>query len=150
MSGLRSAGRLSLLCLLLFGSCQSASSQSARERESSHLRALVNLYNYAASKLGHRPTNEAEFKNFIAANGAPMLESLHIKNADDLFISERDGEAFVVLYGPAAPGAGHDMVAYERTGVSGRRLLGYSLGAVEEVDEQRFEELVPRTNRSGT
>jgi len=128
----------------------SGSTESARQRESSHLRALVTFFNYAATKLGHRPANEAELKSFIAANGAQTLETSHISNADELFVSERDGEPFVVLYGPAPSGPARDVIAYERTGVGGHRLVAYSIGAIGEVDEQEFAGLIPAQNRKGT
>jgi len=139
----RMSGLAVLLLFLSAAGCGSASSRSARQLESSHLRALVNLYNYAASKLGHRPANEVEFKSFIAANGGPMLESLKITNADELFVSERDGKPFVVMYGEPAKGANKDLVAYEQSGIGGKRLVGYSIGAVVEADEQEFAQLVP-------
>jgi hypothetical protein len=149
MRSLYSSSLLVLLLLCQLVGCHESAAGSARQRESSHLRALVNIYNFAASKLGHRPASEAELKTFIAANGGPILEPLHLNNADELFVSERDGEAFVVNYRSPPAGAGHDVVAYERTGVDGRRQVAYSLGAIEEVDEQRFAELVPATNPAG-
>jgi hypothetical protein len=34
------------------------------------------------------------------------------------------------------------VVAYEQTGVSGRRLVGYALGYVDVVDQQAFDEIL--------
>src|SRR3954453_13123899 len=122
MSRLRSSRGCVLLLVFILVGCRASGTGAARQRESSHLRALVTIYNFAASKLGHRPANEAEFKSFITASAGPILESLHVKNADELFISERDGQPFVVIYGPAPAGAARDVIAYERMGVGGKRL----------------------------
>lgn len=49
--------------------------------------------------------------------------------------------------GSSAGGAsglgGQPVAAYESTGVGGKRFVASALGAVEEVDEQKFRELVP-------
>src|SRR6476659_3197912 len=128
--------------------CNGAADQ-ARQKEESHLRALVTVFNFAESKLGHRPANEAEFKAFIQANAKGLVESLHLGTIDELFVSERDGQPFVVLYGSAPKGEARDVIAYEQNGVSGKRLVGYSIGAIAEVDENQFAKLAPTTERSG-
>ena len=130
----------------MFSGCRTKS-DAARERESSHLRSLISVFNFATAKLGHRPANEAEFKSFISANARPMIDSLHLADVNELFVSERDGQPFVVLYGTAPNGAARDLIAYEQTGVASVRLVGYSLGAIAEVDERQFSQLVPQTPR---
>lgn len=138
-----------LLGMLMLAGCAGAKTEAARKRESSHLRSLVSVYNFAAAKLGHRPANQAEFKSFIAANARPMLDSQHVNSVDELFISERDGQPFVVLYGEPTKGAAADLVAYEQVGVAGKRLAGYSLGAIAEIDEQQLANLAPAVNKPG-
>ncbi len=115
----------------------------AKQLETSNLRSIVSLYNYAFSSTGRPPANEQEFKQFIATNGTAMMETLHIANPDEFFISERDGQPFVVVYGQRPQDMSRDVVAYEQTGVDGRRQVGLSLGSIEEADEARFRELVP-------
>jgi hypothetical protein len=105
------------------------------------MRALVNLFNYAESKLGHRPASEAELKSLIKASGQQMITSLNLGSVDELFVSERDGQPFTVLYGAQPKGEARDVIAYEQTGVAGKRLVGYSLGAIAEVDEEQFAKL---------
>jgi hypothetical protein len=84
-------------------------------------------------------------KSFIATNASQMVDSLHVGSADELFVSERDGKHFIVLYGEPPKGASRDVIAYEQTGVDGNRLVGYSLGIMQEVDEQQLARLVPAT-----
>lgn len=136
-----------LIATMLLPGCRSSQSDAARQRESSHLRSLISLHNFATSKLGHRPVNETEFKSFIAANAKPMIDSLHLVSANELFVSERDGKPFILLYGQPPNGPSHDVVAYEQTGVAGSRLVGYSLGMIQETDEQEFAQLVSATSK---
>jgi hypothetical protein len=137
---------LGVAMLLLVG-CHWGQSEAARQTQSSHLRSLITLYNFAASKLGHRPANEGELKSFIAANASQMIESLHVSSVDELFVSERDGKPFVVLYGEPPKGASRDVIAYEQAGVAGNRLVGYSLGMTQEVDEQQLAQIIPAASK---
>ena len=117
--------------------------QVARQQETSHLRALVSLYTFAARTERRPPASEAEFRKFVASNGGPMLEKLQIAGIDELLISERDGQPLVVIYGKRPQGVSPEVVAYEQIGVDGKRQVGLTLGSIEEVDEQRFRQLVP-------
>ena len=132
-----------IIGILLLVGCHRGQSNAARQTQTSHLRSLITLYNFAASKLGHRPANEAELKSFIAANASQMIDSLHVGSADELFVSERDKLRFIVLYGEPPNGASRDVIAYEQKGVDGKRLVGYSLGITQEADEQELSRLVP-------
>jgi hypothetical protein len=134
------------LCVLV--GCHGAAKQ-ARQKEQSHLRALVTIFNFAESKLGHRPANEAEFKTFIQANAQGIIGSLRLASVDELFVSERDGQPFIVLYGAPPKGEARDVIAYEQNGVSGKRLVGYSIGAIAEMDEEQLAKLAPPTEQAG-
>src|SRR5882724_6516279 len=89
--------------------CHSNAGSGTNKQESSRLKPFVVLYTAATTALHHPPKNEAEFKNFIAGQKGKMLDMLHIQNPDELFISERDGQPYVVLYGPAANGKLRDV-----------------------------------------
>src|SRR4051794_40232159 len=119
--------------MLLLVGCRATKSDSARQIQSAHLRSLITVYNFASNKFGHRPANEAELKSFIAANGTQMSDSLHVGKVDELFVSERDDKPFVVLYGDSAKGPLRDVIAYEQAGIAGNRLVGYSLGMMQEI-----------------
>ncbi len=118
------------------------------ERENSTLKPLVVAYGgYVASHRGVPPANEAEFRQHLQASWEQIKHFNQAKSVDDLFISNRDKEPYVVLYGdvtgPKGPG-GMPVIAYEKKGIGGKRFVASSLGAVEEVDEARFQELVPQ------
>lgn len=139
--------------VLVFGAlgtlgCGGAQEQ-ARRQEESRLKPLAIFYGqFTGQHRGKPPTSEAEFKEFIRTQGAEQLASFQVNNLETLFVSERDEKPYVVLYGEASknspPGpAGAPVVAYEQQGVGGRRFVASSMGAVEEVDEARFKQLVP-------
>lgn len=111
--------------------------------EAKHLRTLVSFYNYAASSRGRAPANEQEFKQFISENGSTAMERLKIESVDAMFVSERDGQPFTVLYGKRPKEVSPEVVAFEKTGVDGTRQVGLRLGMIEDADAARFNELVP-------
>jgi hypothetical protein len=71
-----------------------------------------------------------------------------ISSAEELFVSERDGLPYVVFYDRTPAGVANGVIAFEQQGVDGLRYVGYSVGIVEEADEQRFDTLVPPTART--
>lgn len=131
------------LAVSLFLGCTGSSQQA--QKQTSHLRTLLSMFNSAASQMGRPPKSEEELKGFIQEKGAKVLERLEIAGVDELFLSERDGQPFVVLYGRKPQGVRRDVVAYEQTGVDGIRHVGFDLGMIEDVDEEKFRELVPES-----
>jgi hypothetical protein len=123
------------------------------EEQVSTLKPLAILYGrYLAQHRGQPPANEAEFRTFVEKEGPSLLEQFAVKDTQALFVSSRDNQPYTVLYGRLAgpPGLGGQPVfAYEKTGVGGKRMVATSLGAVEEVDEARFKELVPTAPSGG-
>ena len=101
------------------------------------------MYNAAVRELGRAPKNEQELKDFVAANGDPFIKPLGLDNPEQLFVSERDGEPFVIMYGQRPKGTRGDLIAYEQTGVDGKRRAGYSLGIIEEVTEEELRKMAP-------
>ena len=111
------------------------------------LKALGNFYLEHAASHGKRgPADEKEFKKHL--RGAPdfILKNygLDPDNIDAAFMSERDQEPFVVFYGQGIGSvSGHSapLVAHEKTGKNGRRLVAFANGKVDLVDDARLEEL---------
>jgi len=119
----------------------------AVQEQASTIKPLAVLYGkYVGEHRGQPPGTEAEFKAFVQASGKTILDANKISDVSLLFTSSRDKQPYVILYGPlkGPPGpAGQPVFAYEKVGVNGKRYVASSLGAVEEVDEARFKELVP-------
>ena len=117
--------------------CSASKNPSATE-ETSHLRLLTNVIARSSRELGRDAANEQELKTAIDKMGLSP-QAMKVASIDELFVSERDGQPFVIVYGPSP----HGVAAYEQTVVYGKRQVGFKLGNIEEVDEARFQELIP-------
>jgi hypothetical protein len=132
--------------LLIACGCTRNQKQSAPQ-ETSSLKSLAIVYGrYLSTHRGEPPADEAGFKQFVQSLPPEQLAAMKATDTNQLFTSARDHEPYVIVYGkptgPPGP-AGSPVIAYERTGVEGKRFVASSMGAVEEVDEARFKQLVP-------
>ncbi|MCR4410828.1 MAG: hypothetical protein NUV77_00210 [Thermoguttaceae bacterium] len=132
------------VALVLIAGCGSRS--ASKKQQESNLKPLAILYGqYMGQNRGQPPASEAEFKKFVTAQGR-FLKTFGVMDPASIFVSERDGQPYVIVYGkPAGPAAlaGQPVIAYEKVGVGGRRFVASQVGAVEEVDEAKFKQLVP-------
>jgi hypothetical protein len=137
-------GALTLGCS---GCQQVGSSGGAPNKE---LQQLGNQYMEFFRARAKTPADEAELKEFIAANMTDVKrEILGISDVNKLFTSTRDNKPFVVRYGititETAPAPGSEpvvqgtVVAYEAAGSGGYRQVFTSLG---ELTELKFDDLV--------
>jgi hypothetical protein len=142
---LRCGCALVVVALPLLGGCGGGKEYSAPlPEENVQLRQLAVFFGqYQSRNKGQMPRNEQELKSFIQSTG--------VTDVDSVLVSKRDGQPFVVRYGkaggvggPPQPGKSpsEPVVAYEKTGVDGKRMVAFSTGRVELVDETRFQELV--------
>jgi hypothetical protein len=136
---------IGLACLSAVG-CGGSQTKS-QSREQSNLRTLAVLYyQFSVQHRGRPPANEAELRQFVQSALSTQSASSGSKGPSDVFVSERDGKPYVVLYGrvqgPPGPG-GSPVIAYEQEGSGGTRFVASSMGAVESVDQVRFQQLVP-------
>lgn len=112
------------------------------------LRGLARVYlDYSVPKNGAGPADQATLSKHIkklpehvlAANGVdPEL-------GDGLFVSDRDGQPFVVRYGQSIgmiSGTSTQVIAHEQTGVRGKKLVTFVSGKVELADDARLQELL--------
>ena len=144
---------MALVAASLFAAISSSSGctrDASQPTESSNLKPLAVLYGqFINTHRGQPPANEGEFKAYLKTVRPEMLRSLEVTDLESLFVSSRDKKPYVIRYGnvtgPAGPG-GVPVVAYEQEGVGGKRYIATTVGAVQEVDEARFRELVPATN----
>ena len=142
----RAHGLAVALVLVTTVGCNSTNPEAAAEQAST-LKPLAVIYGkYQGEHQGRPPANEAEFKAYVQSSAKPILEANGIQSVEALFISSRDQQPFVILYGPLTgpPGpAGQPVFAYEKVGVDGKRYVATSLGAVHELDEAEFRKVVP-------
>ena len=124
--------------LLLVAGCTRQEDAAAVEMRS-NMRALAVCYgDYMKANRGRVPKNEKTFRKWLEKRGDDYLDSLKVDSLDDVFISSRDNEPYVVIYGKPK-----SIVAYESVGIDGKRYVADDLGVATEVDEARFRELVP-------
>jgi hypothetical protein len=126
--------------LPMAGGCGGSSGPSHAE---TGFRQIATQYGQFISKnKGRSPASEQELKQFIKSNTA-----VTVGDVDKLFVSSRDNQPIVIRYKVAtgmAPGGQAPVIAHEQTGVGGKRLVAFSTTQVEEVDEARFNQLVPQ------
>jgi hypothetical protein len=140
---------VSTVLLSILVGCGSQEETQTYDREKSRLRWLLKVRTHALSQ-GKMLASADDYNRYVQ-NLDPelrkrVMEGSGVSNVDDLFISERDGKPYVIFYQRPA-GVTADVFGYEQTGVDGKRYVAFTLGAMEEVDEQRFAELVPPAAR---
>jgi hypothetical protein len=129
-------------------SASGCSDNQSAEREQSNLKPLAVFYGrYVGQHRGQTPPNEQEFRKFLEAMGKEHLLSMQVNSIDEVFVSSRDKKPYVVLYGLVSK-TGNELpsatvVAYEQEGKGGKRFIARLLGAIEEVDEAKFKQIVP-------
>ena len=131
---------LALVTLFFVAGCRGKSPT----QEQASLRQLAVQYGqYASKHEGMGPSGPQEFKEFIKENRRASDEDV-----EKMFVSNRDHEPYVVFYKMllTAPDAnGGPAIAHEKTGVEGKRLVALVTTRVEEADEDRLAELIPKT-----
>ena len=138
MDGLLRPAALLLTLFAATGSGCAKKDGDVATHQMSRVRILTNLLAMATTELGHVPRDEQEFKQAIAKLQV-NLEKRKVGSIDELFISERDGQPLVVVYGSGSVDS--DIVVYEQNGVNGKRMVGHRIGMVEEVDETELKKL---------
>ena len=134
--------RATVLILLLVASGCGGQTLAPTATEGRRVGAIVTTHNMMERATGRLPPNEQDFKKFIAENGSQVLERSGVKAVDELFVSDRDGQPLVVTYGKYPAGMNAKIVVYEKNGADGKRFVGYNSGAVEIVDDARFNEMI--------
>ena len=130
---------LILFAISLTGCSASKESEDVAVQRS-NLRSLAAAYgSYQKSNRGRIPKNEKTLRAWIEKNGG--AGDYQAQNIDEMFVSSRDDEPYVVVYGK--PKKGTNVVAYEAVGVDGSRYIADDLGNVEELDAATFGQRVP-------
>ena len=140
------AGLASVLLIALVGCGGGDSSDSmmasANDSNIKRLGTLYSMFHGQNKLLG--PKDEAEFKQFISEQDAARLQKggIDIGNIDGLFTSERDQKPFRIRYGINTRLRGPSLpVVFEEEGKDGNRQVGYTGGAMKEVDEAEYDRL---------
>jgi hypothetical protein len=93
---------------------------------------------------GRPPKDEAAFKDYIRQHGGHRLKGADMNELDALFVSTRDNQPLIFVYGTNAdPRRQSTVIGYEQSTVDGKRTVGYRHGTAELVDDARFAEVAP-------
>ncbi|TWT36583.1 hypothetical protein KOR34_14890 [Posidoniimonas corsicana] len=103
------------------------------------LRGVVTSYRNATRELGRPPKDYSELEAIFA----PVSN-----NPAEYLTSKRDGEKFVVVWGLNLASSPPDtVVAYEKTGVDGKRMLVTIDGFTREVTDTEISQLEAKAGR---
>lgn len=121
------------MLVVLFGCDRTPSTVVKTDPDISALRGIIRYYQTATGQLGRPPKSMEELK--------PVLAPL--TNEPDKYLrSNRDGEEFVVVWNLQLAQLPLDtVIAYERKGVDGKRLVLDLNGVVREVPPDEFAKL---------
>ena len=112
----------------------------------SNVKRLATLYSFFHIQNRYKgPKSEEQLREFIETQDASRLKrgGIDATKLDELFVSERDGEPFVVRYGVNTVIRGPSLpVVFESTGVDGTRQVGFCNGLMKEVDEEEYDRLM--------
>lgn len=144
--------RYPVICLMLltfaFSGCGNSKDPKSMiaAANDSNVKRLATMYSFFHLKNNFKgPKNEAELREFIEAQDVKRLSLADIDpaNLDDLFVSERDQEPFVIRYGKDTYIRGPSIpVVFEATGVDGMRQIGFCNGSMQEVDADEYDRLM--------
>jgi hypothetical protein len=108
----------------------------------SNAQRLANLYGaFQNYKNGRGPSDEAEFKQFVAEFDPEKLSMMGVNksNVDAVFASERDGKPFKIRYKVGGGRGSVAPVVFEQEGKNGKKLVGFTGTArVDEVDDTAY------------
>jgi len=132
-----------ILCILVLGivGCGDSGLDSPTALRMS---GLANSYIDMAYQ-GGPPANEEALKKHMKAMhpGEQYARNIDPKNLDACFKSDRDNEPLVVIYGlkPEISAQSKEVIAHEKTGKGGRRLVVFASTKVASVSEAELEQL---------
>jgi hypothetical protein len=135
---------------VLVGGC--GTPQREVPKEELHMSSLARAYGfYQQQHRGETPPNKEAFSKFLKGLSAEQREGRGIKgDVDQLFISPRDKQPYVILYNVKSSGVPNpaseeaDVIAYEKTGSGGSHFVAFSTGKVSEVEEARLKKMLSR------
>jgi hypothetical protein len=110
------------------------------------MKGLANAYLDHVVGAGGVPADEGALKKHMRGLRGSVQYDYHIdpNNIDASFVSERDHEPLVVVYGQdigKISGDSKHVIAHEKTGKNGKRLVVFTSTKVDNVDEAELNRL---------
>jgi hypothetical protein len=131
------------LVVLCFAGC---SDDALKSPTAVKMSGLANAYLDHVVGANGSPPDQAAFKKHLLGLRASVQYDYHVdpSKIDAFFISERDNEPFVVTYGQGVgkiSGESKHVIAHEKTGKNGKRLVVFTSTKVDLVNEAELERL---------
>ena len=127
------------LALIVVAGCSSSTKDSKNEVR---LGSLTQIWSkHQAVNSGALPQNEEEFKAFAEERGKFAVRG-DIDGVGDLFVSDVDGQPFVMLFGKEQfKYENQNVIAYEPTATDGKVWMAMEGGAPRQIDETELNDL---------
>jgi len=138
-------GMMLSICLFSIG-CESHTSGVTQTDTKTQIERLFNLYKTYVDIKNKAPANEEALKEFAKGlSDKDKDERMIGKDLESIFVSPRDKEPFVVVYGQSlSPGGAPVAVIYEKTGLNGSKYAALSIGYAEEYDLETLNGYIPK------
>lgn len=147
-----------LFLLLILSACLiGCDSQSARDADfvkkanDNNIKKVASVYQLFASRFANTgPKSKEELVEFLTSNESIQknlkLIGIDVNNLDEIFVSENDGEEFIIRWGefmnPDETRAKEPFV-FEKVGTNGMRLVMVSNRKILEVsDDKKYQKLL--------
>lgn len=137
----------------LFGCGRSDPADKVAAMNDSNIRRLANLYaGFQEVNDYQGPADKSEFKAYIQNKPAQKLEMMQIdpSDIDGLFKSESTGEALEVIYGLKGFLGAQMAVVFDSPDSEGKRMVAFTNGRPESIDEQQYKKLKEQPLRSNS
>lgn len=131
---------LSLIACFIFLCGCGSDGKSVAEIKDSNIKKIHALYSFYMSNNGYQgPKSEEVLREYLGTkDGEFAIKRMDMdpSKIDDYFLSERDGEPFVIRYG--LKGVADHAIVFEAVGVEGKRMV--ALGTPIECDDEEYQE----------
>ncbi len=139
---LRSLPALAVLACVLVG-CSSSPVVVEISDNEKHMKRIAVLYGDYRRAKGTSPKNTAELKAWVKSLPKADLERRGIDAVDQVFISPRDSQEYVIVPTPKNAMMGMSkVIAYEKTGVEGKRWKINTQSYINEVTEAELDQVL--------
>jgi hypothetical protein len=140
-----------LVMLITVGLSGCGDADALNSPTAKRMSGLANAYLDHVVGANGSPADEAALKKHMKGLRASVQYDFQIdpNNIDASFVSDRDKEPLVVVYGKAIgkfSGDSKQVIAHEKTGVNGKRLVVFASTKVAVVDETELERLKTAKN----
>ena len=121
--------------------CRGTQAAVAQPEVSARITSLLRLYQAYVDKHKKGPANEAALLEF-GQKLTPQEREAYLINEpiENIFTSPRDQQKFVVKYNQRIDPGQNRAIAWEATGVNGKRFVALSIGYIEEYDEATLKD----------